>query len=169
MDKILHSIAGSLHILTTVTWIGSMIYSIFAVTPALKHLGAPRSHAINMIAAGRFSSLTWASLVVLIVTGIYAVAGKVDKLSPFFGQPAGIVLFIKLLLVAALIVILLLQIYAFSPKMKKLINPATPKDQENALEMARAGNTAIFWSWIHLIVGITVIILAVILSELLAK
>jgi putative copper resistance protein D len=30
--------------------------------------------------------------------------------------------------------------------MKKIINPATPKDQENALEMARAGNRANFWS-----------------------
>ncbi|SFG76830.1 putative copper resistance protein D [Desulfotomaculum arcticum] len=122
-----------------------------------------------MIAAGRFSSLTWGSLAVLIVTGVYAVSGNVDKLSPLFGQPAGIVLFVKLLLVAALIVILLYQIYTLNPKMKKIINPATPKGQENALEMARAGNTAKFWSWTHLIVGITVIILAVILAELLEQ
>ncbi|WP_238456463.1 CopD family protein [Desulfotruncus arcticus] len=105
----------------------------------------------------------------LIVTGVYAVSGNVDKLSPLFGQPAGIVLFVKLLLVAALIVILLYQIYTLNPKMKKIINPATPKGQENALEMARAGNTAKFWSWTHLIVGITVIILAVILAELLEQ
>ncbi|MFA7467133.1 MAG: hypothetical protein WCY82_02575 [Desulfotomaculaceae bacterium] len=31
-----------------------MIYSMFAVAAALKHLGTPRAHAINMIAAGRF-------------------------------------------------------------------------------------------------------------------
>jgi len=169
MEKILHSISGSLHILAAVTWIGSMIYSMFAMAPALKHLGTPRANAINMIAAGRFSPLTWASLVVLIITGIYAVSGNVDKLSPLFGQPAGNVLFVKLLLVAALIVILLFQIYSLSPQMKKIINPATPKDQENTLEMARADNRANFWSWTHLIVGITVIILAVILSELLQK
>ncbi|AGL03486.1 DUF4149 domain-containing protein [Desulfoscipio gibsoniae] len=167
MEQILHSISGSLHFLAVVTWIGSMMYSMFAVAPALKHLGTPRAHAINMIAARRFSPLTWGSLAVLIVTGIYAVSGNVDKLSTLFGQPAGIVLFVKLLLVAALIVILLYQIYTLSPQMKKLINPATPKDQENALEIARAGNTANFWSWTHLVLGITVIILAVILAELL--
>jgi len=169
MEQILHSISSSLHILAAVTWIGSIIYSMFAVAPALKHLGTPRAHAVNIIAAGHFSPLTWGSMAVLIVTGIYAVSGNVDNFSPLFGQPAGSVLFIKLLLVAALIVILLHQIYTLSPQMKKLISPATPKDQENALKMARAGNTANFWSWTHLIVGVTVIILAVILSELLEQ
>lgn len=169
MEKILHSISSSLHILAAVVWIGSLVYSMFAVAPALKHLGAPRSYAINMIAARRFSPLTWASVAVLIVTGIYAVAGNLDKLSPLFGQPAGTILFIKLVLVAALVVILLLQIYTLSPKMKKLINPATPKNQENALEMSRAGNSINFWSWTHLITGIVVIILGTFLAELLQK
>jgi len=169
VEKILYSISDSLHILAAVTWIGSMIYSMFAMAPALKNLGVPRSHAINMIAARRFSPLTWASVAFLIVTGIYAVSGNMDKLSPLFAQTAGIMLFIKLLLVAVLIVILLLQIYTLSPKMKKLINPATPKDQENALEMSRAGNSINFWSWTNLITGIIVIILAVFLSELLEK
>lgn len=167
MEKILHAISGSLHILAAVTWIGSMIYSQIAVAPALKHLGAPRSSAINMIAAGRFSPWTWASLIVLIVTGIFALTDNVDKLTPILEKPAGIVLFIKLLLVAALIVILFLQIYTYSPKMKKLINPAAPKNVDNALAMARTSNTARGLSTAHLIIGVTVIILAVILSELL--
>ncbi len=167
MEKVWHAISGSLHILAAVTWIGSMIYSQFAVTPALKHLGTPRSHAINMIATGRYSPLTWTSLVVLIVTGTYAAFGNIDKLTPLFLQPAGIILLIKLLLVAALIVILFLQIYTYGPKMKKLINPATPKNQENTLIMARTSNTAKGLSTAHLIIGVVVIILAVILSELL--
>ncbi len=54
MEQILHSISSSLHIPAAVTWIGGMIYSMFAVAAALKHLGTPRAHAINMIAAGRF-------------------------------------------------------------------------------------------------------------------
>jgi len=167
MEKILHAISGSLHILAAVTWIGSMIYSQFAVAPALKHLGAPRSSATNIIATGRFSPLTWASLLLLIVTGTYASFENEDKLTPIFEEPAGILLFIKLLLVAALVVILFLQIYTYGPKMKKLINPATPKNQENYLAMARTANTARGLSSAHLIIGIVVIILAVILSELL--
>lgn len=167
MEKFLQGISGSLHILAAVTWIGSMIYSEFAVAPALKHLGAPRSHAINMIATRRFSPLTWTSLVVLIVTGIYAIYSKIDKLTPLLQKPTGIVLFIKLLLVGALIVILLFQVYTLRPKMKKLISPATPKDQENTLEMAMASNKIKFWSRTYLVTGIVVIILSVILSGLL--
>lgn len=144
-----------------------MIYSQFAVAPALKHLGTPRSSAINMIATGRFSPLTWASLIVLIITGIYATISNEDKLTPVFEEPAGIVLFIKLLLVAALVMILFLQIYSFGPKMKKLISPATPKNQENDLVMSRTSNTAKGLSTAHLVIGVVVIILAVILSELL--
>jgi putative copper resistance protein D len=168
MEKLLHSVSGALHILAAVTWIGSMIYSEFAVMPALKQLGAPRSKAINMIASGHFSSLTWASVAVLIVTGIFAISDNQEKLSPVFAKPAGIVLTIKLLLVGALIIILLVQVYTFGPRIKRLINPATPKDQENALEMARINNTTKWWSRTHLTLGVLVIILAVILSELLA-
>ena len=167
MEKLWHGISASLHILAAVTWIGSMIYSQFAVAPALKPLGSPRSSAINMIAAERFSPLTWTSLVVLIATGTYAIISNIDKLTPFFQQPAGIVLFIKLLLVAAMIVILFLQIYDYGPKMKKLINPATPKTQENDLAMARISNTTKGVSTAHLTIGIVIIILAVTLSQLL--
>ena len=167
MEKIWHGISASLHILAAVTWIGSMIYSKFAVAPALKPLGSTRASAINMMATGRFSPLTWSSLVLLIVTGTYAAFSNKDKLTPFIQQPAGIILFIKLLLVAAMIVILLLQIYDYGPKMKKMINPATPKNQENDLAMARTSNTARGLSTAHLTIGIVVIILAVILSQLL--
>lgn len=167
MEKIWHGISNSSHILAAVAWIGSMIYSQFAVAPALKHLGAPKASAINMIATGRFSPLTWASLVVLIVTGAYASFNKADKLSPVLQQPAGFVLVIKLLLVAVLIVVLLLQIYTYGPRMKKLIHPATPKNQENSLAKVRTSNTAKSLSTIHLITGIAVIILGVILTELL--
>ena len=167
MEKIWHGISASLHILAAVTWIGSMIYSQFAVTPALKPLGSSRASAVNMMATERFSPLTWSSLVVLIVTGTYATISNKDKLIPFFQQPAGIILFIKLLLVATLIVILLLQIYNYGPRMRKLINPATPKNQENDLAMIRTSNTARELSTAHLITGIVVIILAVILSKLL--
>ena len=53
------------------------------------------------------------------------------------------------------------------PKMKKLINPATPKNTDNALAMAKTSNAAKGLSKAHLVIGVIVIVLAVILSELL--
>lgn len=43
MEQLLHGIFGSLHVLSAVTWIGSMIYNIFAVSPALKPWYPPAS------------------------------------------------------------------------------------------------------------------------------
>lgn len=169
MEKLIHTISGSLHILATVTWIGSMIYSEFGVKPALKNLGDMKAHSVNGNAMKKFSNLTWASLIILILTGIYAIYGKKDKLTPVFEESSGSVLFIKLVLVAVMIVVLFLQVFVYGPKMQSLISPATPQNPENQGEMTKVSSTAKVLSKTHLYVGIIVVILAVILSGLLEK
>lgn len=131
MEKLTHIILGGLHFLAAVAWIGGRIYNAFAVAPALKTLGDTKAQAMNMMAAKKFSWLTWTSVALLILTGIYQVADESDKLAP--AKPAGTVLLVKLLLVAALIVILFIQVYVQGPRMKRLLEPATPKNQKNQL------------------------------------
>ena len=169
MEEVLHIISGSLHILAAVAWIGSMIYSEFAVKPALNNLGDMKAHGVNGMAMKNFSNITWASLAILILTGIYAIYGEQDKLTPVFKESPGIVLFVKLILVAVMIFILFLQVFVYGPKMHSLISPATPKNQENQMEMTKTSNTAKILSKTHLYTGIIIIILAVILSGLLEK
>lgn len=142
MEEILHTFSGILHILTAVTWIGSMIYSQFAVNPALKPLGDMKSHAVNGMVMKKFNPITWTSLIILVLTGTYAVFNNMEKLIPFFTEPSGIVLFIKLVLAALLIVILFLQVFVYGPKMGSLISPSTPKNQENQMGMTRTANSA---------------------------
>ena len=167
MEKILHTLSGILHILAAVTWIGSMIYSEFAVKPALQTLGDMKAHSINGMSMKKFSALTWTSFIILVLTGFYAVYDKKDKLLPIFEASPGIVLTIKLILVAIMFIILLLQVYG--PKMGSLSSPSTPKNQENQMAMTETSKRAEALSKIHLYTGITIIILAVILSELLEK
>jgi len=169
VEKVLHTISAALHILAAVTWIGSMIYSQFGVSPALKPLGPNKAHAVNGLAVKSFSGLTWASLIILLATGIYATVGKWDKLAPLTTKPAGITLLVKLALVAVLIVILLFQFYQYGPRMKQLISPATPKNQENTLQMTRLARITQNLSSIHLYTGLAIIIAAVILSQLMEK
>lgn len=169
MEKVLHTISATLHILAAVTWIGSMIYSQYAVAPALKPLGPTKAHAVNGLAMKSFSGLTWASLVVLLATGIYATVGKWDELAPLAIKPAGVTWLVKMALVAVLIVILLFQFYQYGPRMKQLISPATPKNQENTLQMARLSKITQNLSSVHLYTGLAIIIAAVILSKLLEK
>jgi len=167
--EISHVISALLHIFAAVTWIGSMMYSEFGVKPALKNLGDMKAHSVGGNAMKKFSSLTWASLIILILTGSYATYSKKDKLTPVFQEPSGTVLFIKLVLVAVMIVILFLQVFVYGPKMQSLISTATPQNQENQMEMTKTSNTAQVLSKTHLYAGIIIIILAVILSGLLEK
>ena len=89
MEKIIHIISGSLHILAAVTWIGSMIYNQFAVAPALaKSLGSMKTHAVSGLIMKYFSPFSWISLFVLIATGIYAAVDKGDKFESWTRAPA---------------------------------------------------------------------------------
>lgn len=169
MEEVIHTISAVLHILAAVTWIGSMIYSQFAVSPALKPLGPNKAHAVNGLAMNKFSAFTWTSLIMLLATGTYAVIGSWDKLAPLTTEPAGITLLIKLALVAVLITIFLFQFYQYGPRMKQLISPATPKNQENTLQMNRLARLTQNLSSTHLYIGLAIIIAAVILSQLLEK
>lgn len=164
--NILHVIVRSLHFISAGILIGSMIHNLFAVIPGLKHLGAPKANATNVIITKHFLALMWISLVVLIATGIYASMDIHNKLFPIFQQPAGIILFIKLLLVAAIAVIMLLQGYAYIPGMKKLLSPNTPKNQENDIAMNKASRFCLQLLIVHVSVGIIVIVLSVIIFQL---
>ena len=89
MEKIIHIISGSLHILAAITWIGSMIYNQFAVAPALtKSLGSMKTHAVSGLIMKYFSPFSWISLFVLIATGIYAAVDKGDKFESWTRAPA---------------------------------------------------------------------------------
>lgn len=167
MEKIIHIISGSLHILAAITWIGSMIYHQFAVAPALnKSLGSTKTHAVRGLIMKNFSPLTWTSLIVLIATGIYAAVDKGNKFTSWTSGP-GLVLTIKSILVGVLITILILQTFIYGPKMKQLLTPSATKNTENEIKMMKLEKTIKPLSWWYLVIGVIVVILSVILSQLL--
>lgn len=166
LEKVIHSIVGGLHILAVITWIGSMVYSQLAVRPALQTaLGDTKSHAVNGLMMRNFFLLSWTSLVVVFITGLYTVLDKKDKFTSFTSGP-GAVLTVKMILVLALIVIFFLQIFLYGPKMKQLIMPSTPQTNQIQIEMIKIENTTKLMSWWHLGIGISIVILGVILSQL---
>lgn len=165
--EILHAISDGLHILAAITWIGSMIYSLSSVVPALnKSLGRMKTHAVNGLIMKNFSPLTWISVIVLAATGIYAAIDKGDKFISWTSGPS-LVLIMKLVLFCIMVVILILQAFVYGPKMKKLLTPSAKKDTENEAEMMKLEKITKPLSCWHLTIGIAVVILAVILSGLL--
>ncbi|MCL6592112.1 MAG: hypothetical protein K6U80_19465 [Firmicutes bacterium] len=77
----MHTLFEILHVLAAVTWIGGMIYSAFGIAPALKTLGSTKAEATNMMIMNKFSLLTWTSLILLILTGIYFIVDEGEKLN----------------------------------------------------------------------------------------
>ena len=166
MEKVIHGVVGGLHILAVITWVGSMIYSQFAVMPALRNsLGNAKSHAVSGLIMRNFVPITWTSLIVVTLTGIYSVLEKKERFIPITNV-LGTVLMLKLFLVLALIVLFLLQVFIYGQKMKQLILPSTPKTIEVEMEMVKIEQTTKRISWWHLGIGITIVVLGVILSVL---
>lgn len=161
-EQIIHPTLGFLHIISAVIWVGGMIYHQFGVGPALHKLGDAKAHALGGLASKNYSTLTWASFVILLGTGVYAIFDKWDEITASRG--AAILLAIKLTIVLAFVVIFLIQMNYFGPRMARLINPATPKEQSVMLEMKRLGNTMKGLSWSHLGTGVAIIALGVVLS-----
>lgn len=151
-----------LHILSAVIWVGGIIYNQFGAGPALQKLGDSKAHAMSGLASKHYASWTWASFVVLLGTGVYAIFDQWEEITASRG--AAILLAVKLGVVLAFVLLFLVQMNYLGPRMGMLINPATPKDQAIVLEMKRLGNTMKGVSWLHLVTGVAVIALGVVLS-----
>ncbi len=93
-----------LHLLASVTWIGGLIYTNFVLTPPATGRGIPPSF-IRLMCMQRFKWFASGSLALLVVTGISNTLQNVTSLEDLFVTPWGTVLLIKLLFVAAVIII----------------------------------------------------------------
>ncbi len=68
------SIVMALHVLAAVIWVGGMVFSQWALRPALAdHLQPAHQPAFMTAVLGRFFVLVWAAVVVLPVTGFWMV------------------------------------------------------------------------------------------------
>jgi uncharacterized membrane protein len=104
-----------LRILAAVTWIGGSLFLSLALVPALKDesFSAQRG-ALFRTVAGRFRKMVWASIVLLVVTGIPLLSRQVDSLLEPSGWP--FILKMKLLLVALLVGMTALHDFWMGPK-----------------------------------------------------
>lgn len=66
----LYALNNFLHLLATVTWIGGMIYVNFVLFPSMAALTPPERGKLVPGISKRFSILAWASVVVLLITGL---------------------------------------------------------------------------------------------------
>lgn len=93
-----------LHVLASVTWVGGLIYTNFVLSPPATGRGIPPAF-IRLMCMQRFKWFALGSLALLVVTGAYNTLRSVSSLDDLFTTQWASVLLVKLLLVAAVIVI----------------------------------------------------------------
>ncbi|MDI6709285.1 MAG: hypothetical protein QMC81_03905 [Thermoanaerobacterales bacterium] len=165
MPAFLGGLLGTLHVLSAVAWVGSVIYHFVAVRPALRLLGEGRALGMEARTAARYTMVTWVSLGLLAITGFIAVATHWAALSPLLARPAGLVLLLKLALVAVLSGIFLLQTYGYDPFARRVFRASQDAFNPPRIREAAADRNTLFI--IYIVTGVLVIALSVALSGLL--
>lgn len=75
--------AKFLHLAAAIVWVGGMAFMIFVLRPiATAQLAPPQRLPLIAAAMGRFFQLVWASIAVLLLTGLAMLAGTGMKATP---------------------------------------------------------------------------------------
>lgn len=122
------------HILAAVVWIGGMLFLVLVVVPALQRGVPPATRSAIIRDAGRrFRLVGWICLVVLAATGLANLAARgvslaVARRPEFWETPFGGLLAVKLVLVAATLILSAAHDFWIGPRASRLLlsNPVPP-------------------------------------------
>ncbi len=90
-----------LHMMAAVIWIGGLFYAGAVLLPQ-KSRGGPTAHQLNSLGLQRFRLFVWSAVVTLVLTGVATAAYRVWTPQLLWTTPWGVVLLLKLVLVAVL-------------------------------------------------------------------
>lgn len=109
----LTQLARFLHDLAFTTWIGSMVFMMLVLTPAVGAKGIPPQF-LRLMGIERFKKWAWASIMILTVTGIYRLYGRFYQFDLFVMSRYGqlMILKISLFLIMVLLTAVVSLIYA---------------------------------------------------------
>ncbi len=150
-----------LHILAAVSWIGGMIFLSLVLAPLVRsRKAAPEFMALFRSAALRFRPIVWGAMAILLITGPILLSHRGIHMMTPAAWP-GVVL-VKLMLVAALVVLTLLHDLILGPKVSRV--SAIPASQRTAGEQM-VFKTARWLPRVSLLIALAVLMTAVILAR----
>ncbi|AEF95153.1 hypothetical protein Desca_2318 [Desulfotomaculum nigrificans CO-1-SRB] len=153
-------IARFFHDLAFTTWIGSMIFMMLVLTPAVGGKGIPPQF-LRLMGIERFKSWAWASIAVLAVTGIYRLYGRFYMFDLFVMSRYGKLMLLKLSLF--IIMVLLTAIVSLSyAKRIPAEAPQRPGEQPTP-EFSRMQRRFITFSALNLALGVTILFIMAII------
>ena len=141
------------HLLAAMVWVGGSVALVFAGVPAIRVLeGEPRGRAMRELGL-RWRPLGYSALGVAVLTGVVLAShDRSDARSPF-----DTVLWVKVGLTAALVVVSYLHNYVYGPRLQSEIKEGRPPTSRPTLVAV---------GWTSLALTIAVPILGAILADL---
>ena len=142
-----------IHLLAAMVWVGGSVALVFAGVPAIRVLeGEPRGRAMRELGL-RWRPLGYSALGVAVLTGVVLAShDRSDARSPF-----DTVLWVKVGLTAALVVVSYLHNYVYGPRLQSEIKEGRPPTSRPTLVAV---------GWTSLALTIAVPILGAILADL---
>jgi copper resistance protein D len=104
------------HLLAAAIWIGGAVFIKLILEPSLKVIDPPSGGKLMGVVAKRFSITAWASLLIIIITGIYKTPSDM-----YFSTGDDLEIYLTLKHIATILVLIVGIIIAFAvvPKMRK--------------------------------------------------
>lgn len=119
-------ILRTIHLLTAVVWVGSMIFFTFVVMPALrKSLPPPQRQELLRVIGRRYRLVGWTSIVILLITGSLLAWNQGVEWGSVFGW----VLSLKLALVGTMLVLTALHDFVLGPRPLDMARDAVAPSQ----------------------------------------
>ncbi len=137
-----------LHILAAVVWIGGMAFNLLVVRPSMSAVEPSQRIKLAVAILKRFILFVWASIGLLIVTGISMALPKFSLTTAY-----GITLLFKIAIVGMMILIVIFIRYFFLPKLEFLIAQSSPDVSKTMGQIAALVK-------LNLVLGIFVLLLS---------
>ena len=115
-----------LHLTAATVWVGSQLFLILVAGPALRTIEDPKtSLRVLRVLVSRYNVVGWVSFLVLVLTGLQRTYSMFPTLGPLSGTFYGRVLFIKIGMVAAILLLSVLHSTIIGPRLLDLMSNST--------------------------------------------
>ena len=151
------------HLVAASIWVGGSIFIGIVLAPLLKTISDSADGRLSiMIRVGRkFNKIGVPSLIVLIITGIYNSVGFIAQPSMILDTNYGIVLFIKIILVIALIVIFAIHVRLIRSEIERRIE----SKQLSGDHLQKLRSKIIMLGRLTVIISIVILLMAALLHS----
>ena len=166
-----YQIAVLIHILAAITWLGGSLFLVMVMVPLTRQTieGAPPGFSIRLLreAAIKFRNVAWASIVLLVITGLFIATDHFDvSVSDLFDDDSRFISILrtKIGFVALILILSLLHDFILGPRLTRQIeeldSPASPPDS------VRSARVRLVWiARVNLVLLLVVLGLAVTLTR----